>query len=105
MNSQELIIPRRVCMGKSFKLSMDEHSLLRIDGDRRGTIISCVKGAVCVTQQNDIKDHILSDDESFLINRKGRVIAWAVSATTIEIVFPETDRHCMMGQLMRLIAI
>ena len=63
---------------KSFKLSMDEDSLLRIDCDRRGAKISCAKGAVCVTQHNDVMDHILSDDETLLINRKGRVIAWAL---------------------------
>jgi len=84
-------------------VTLSEDSLLKMDGDYRGTRIACVKGTVCVTLQNDHKDHILSDDESFLINRKGRVITWALSVATIDIVFPDTDRYCLIERLRRLV--
>ncbi|MBI5196491.1 MAG: DUF2917 domain-containing protein [Nitrospirae bacterium] len=87
-----------------FKLILDENSILRIDGDRRGTRISCIKGAVYITQQNDIKDHVLPADESFLINRQGRIIIWALSAAAIEIDFCDTGRYCLIERLRRFIA-
>jgi len=84
---------------KTFKLTMDENSVFNIDGDRRGTIISCTKGTVYITQQNDFNDHILSVGENFVVSKKGRVITWALSSAAIEIVSADTASCCWMGRL------
>ncbi len=84
---------------------MGENSILRIDGDCRGAIIACEEGSVNVTQQNDREDHILSDDDNFLINRKGRVIAWALSDVSIKIVLPVINRYNVIERLRSFIAL
>ncbi len=89
---------------KSLRLTMGEDSVVRIDGDFRGAVISCEEGTVNVTQQNDIEDHVLSEEDEFLIERKGRVIAWALSDASLEIVLPAADRCCKLERLRRLIA-
>jgi len=67
--------------------------------------MTCTKGTVCVTQQNDVMDHLLSDNGSFLIDRKVRVIIWALSASAIEIDFPKAGKYCLIGQLRRFISL
>jgi len=89
----------------SLKITIGENSILKIDGDCRRTLISCEKGTVSVTQQNDSEDHILSGDDRFLVNRKGRVLTWALSDASIAIVFPDTDKYDLMERLRRLISL
>lgn len=90
---------------KFFRLIMEDGSFLRLDGNYRGTRISCLKGKVYITQRNDIKDYILSDNESFFINRKGIVIAWSVSGASIEVTSPCLDKYCVVKRLRRFIAL
>ncbi|MBI5099543.1 MAG: hypothetical protein HZB30_09935 [Nitrospirae bacterium] len=87
----------------SLKITIGENSVLKIDGDRRRTLISCEKGTVSVTQQNDGKDHILSGDDIFIIDKKGRVLAWAFSDASIAISFSDTNKYGLIERLRRLI--
>jgi hypothetical protein len=89
----------------SLKFSIGENSILRIDGDSRGALIACEKGTVSVTQQNDSEDHILAGDDKFIIDKRGRIIAWALSDASIEIVLPVIDRCTIVERLRRFISL
>ncbi|MBI5057771.1 MAG: hypothetical protein HZB61_14255 [Nitrospirae bacterium] len=86
---------------KSLKITVGENSVLKIDGDSRRTLISCEKGTVSVTQQNDGEDHILCSDQSFLISKKGRVITWALSEASIAISSPDANKQGLIERLRR----
>jgi hypothetical protein len=103
MTKNETCTIGRGLMMNSLTLAMGENSILKIDGDRRGTLISCEKGTVSLTRQNDSEDHMLSNG-SFLINKRGRVIAWALSEASLEIVLQETNRYGVIQRLRKLIA-
>ncbi|MBI4698207.1 MAG: DUF2917 domain-containing protein [Nitrospirae bacterium] len=89
----------------SLKITVGENSVLKIDGDSRRTSISCEKGTISVTRQNDAEDHILSGNQSFVISKKGRVITWALSDASIAISLPDANKHGLMEKLRRFITL
>ncbi len=53
------------------------HSVYRIDG-RAGLQITAVAGSVWVTQANDPRDIVLGRGRSFVLDRKGVAVAYAL---------------------------
>ena len=56
-----------------------------IEGDARGTEISCLWGALWVTQENDHRDHILYSGSKFVITGTGRVIAQGIGKGIMQV--------------------
>ena len=56
-----------------------------IDGDARGTEITCIKGALWVTQENDRRDYILYPGSKFVVSCPGRVTAQGLFKGTMRV--------------------
>jgi hypothetical protein len=63
-------------------LTLAARSLHRIE-DARGTRVTCVAGAVWVTQERDPRDIILSPGQSMILDRPGTAIVFAFRDATI----------------------
>lgn len=57
------------------KLTSNSHRSLAV---RRGSEIRCLEGVLWITQDGDVKDHILSAGEKFTADRKGKVVLQAL---------------------------
>ena len=64
------------------QVSLAPRALHRIR-DGEGLILLCLKGAVWVTQEDDVRDIILTAGESFTLDRKGLAVLYALSAACI----------------------
>lgn len=51
----------------------------------KGQQITCLDGVVWVTQEQDSRDIILSKGQSFIIDRKGAVVAFALKDAAIAV--------------------
>jgi hypothetical protein len=61
---------------KTLRLCRDE--LIRMRGNQSGTVISCQKGALWLTQTNRPGDHLIRPGEAFSIERPGVVLVSAL---------------------------
>lgn len=57
----------------------------RGDGDNCWRAILCRTGVVWITQNGDLRDHVIAAGEMFLVSQPGTVIAQALVAARIEI--------------------
>ena len=63
-------------------IRLPARSVHRIDGGK-GQQITCLGGVVWVTQANDPRDVILSKGQSFIIDRKGLAVVYALREAAI----------------------
>jgi hypothetical protein len=63
----------------SAAVELPAHTAYRIDG-RAGLEITAVAGTVWVTQANDPRDIVLGRGRSFVLDRKGVAVAYALLA-------------------------
>jgi hypothetical protein len=56
------------------EIALRDNQLLSWNGDREGCVIEAREGTVWLTQTGDGTDFILSQGESFHVNRRGRVV-------------------------------
>ncbi len=54
--------------------------------DARGSLISCQRGAVWITQDNDRRDIVLTSGESFTLDREGEAIVSALDDSSVEVL-------------------
>ena len=59
-------------------------SVQRLDG-AKGQQITCLGGVVWITQANDNRDIILSKGQSFIIDRKGLAVVFALKDAAIAV--------------------
>jgi hypothetical protein len=57
-------------------------SILRID-DGRGTLLTVNRGAVWLTQQDDLRDIFRESNQSFLLDRDGTTVVYACHHTVV----------------------
>lgn len=50
----------------------------------KGSLISCLRGTVWITQHDDLRDIVLASGESFRLDRKGPALVWALAASSVE---------------------
>ena len=63
-------------------IRLPARSVHRLDG-AKGQQITCLGGVVWVTQANDTRDIILSKGQSFIIDRKGLAVVYALKEAAI----------------------
>ncbi len=54
--------------------------------DAQGALISCQRGAVWITQDNDQRDIVLTSGESFRFDREGEAIVSALEHSAVEVL-------------------
>jgi Protein of unknown function (DUF2917) len=64
-----------------------------IEGDRRGDVISCVDGALWITQESDLKDYVVESGKDFWVTRPGTVVVQALEASHLKYSLTEMQNH------------
>ena len=59
-------------------INLRKYKIWTLDGDRRGDVISCKCGSLWITQDDDLKDYILSSGQNFWVTKPGMVIVQAL---------------------------
>ena len=67
---------------QSRTIAIPARSLHRIEGGY-GQLVTCLKGVAWITQANDARDIILSEGESFVLDRPGVSVVYALKDAAI----------------------
>ena len=65
------------------KTHLKKKELVAIERDARGLTVSCLDGAVWLTQNGDLNDHLILPGMSFTVSCKGKVVMVALNAATL----------------------
>lgn len=68
------------------QLTLAPNTVFRMDGDRRGSTIVCLKGNLWVTQQGDAADYLLGAGERLVVSRRGTVLVQGISEAKTRII-------------------
>jgi hypothetical protein len=68
-------------------ISLSPRSIHRIE-NARGTQVTCVSGVIWVTQERDQRDTVLTPGQSFVLDRPGLGIVFALKGATITVGAP-----------------
>lgn len=68
-------------------LELSAHKVLRIE-DGLGTLVSCRRGDVWITQDQDARDVVLSAGESFRLDRPGLALVMAFKDASLLVESP-----------------
>ena len=68
-------------------IALAKRSVHRIENGK-GTEVFCLDGTVWLTQEGDPRDIILGAGQSFLLDRKGVAVVYALKAATISVGVP-----------------
>jgi hypothetical protein len=74
-------------------ITLPRYQTWTIDGNRRGDVITCVKGILWVTQQGDLKDYIIEAGRSFWVTRPGTIIVQALDHSQFKYSLNELKDH------------
>ncbi len=74
-------------------ITLPKYKTWTIDGDRRGDVITCLNGALWVTQEGDLKDHVLETGRSFWVTRRGTVVVQALETAQFKYSLNELPSH------------
>jgi len=66
-------------------MQLDRKDICRLEGRKRGPAVTCLEGAVWITQAGDPRDHILVAGEKFAVNRRGVVLLEAVREARVRV--------------------
>jgi hypothetical protein len=68
-------------------IALEQRTLLRLQNGS-GLTILCLKGMLWLTQQNDVRDIVLSVGESFTLDRRGLALIYALNSACATILGP-----------------
>jgi hypothetical protein len=68
-------------------IALERRTLLGVR-DGAGQTILCLKGMIWLTQQNDVRDIVLSAGESFTLDRPGLALLYALRSSYATILGP-----------------
>jgi hypothetical protein len=74
-------------------ITLPQYQTWTIGGNRRGDVITCVKGMLWVTQQGDLKDYIIEAGRSFWVTRPGTIIVQALDHSQFKYSLNELKDH------------
>ena len=69
--------------GQELELGKDATWSARIGGS--AVEVRCSRGVLLVTLEGDVEDHVLSEGESFVTTRRGRLAVWALEAARLRV--------------------
>jgi len=70
----------------------------------QGTVVAVERGCVWITLERDPRDIVLAKGMRFVIDRPGRTIVAAETASTLRLVEPETLRNRIAASIGRAVA-
>lgn len=66
-----------------YMAAIRDGSMVLIEGDSKGVVVTCAEGVASLTQPSDPEDHILPAGETFIIDRRGLVVITALADTCV----------------------
>ena len=88
--------------GETLRLCRD--GLIRLDGDVAGTVISCRKGVLWLTQTGNPGDHLIRAGEAFSIERPGAVLISALEESLYTVSGGRRSLTVVAGPFLSAIA-
>lgn len=88
--------------GETLRLCRD--GLIRLDGDGAGTVISCRKGILWLTQTGNPGDHLIRAGEAFAIERPGAVLISALEESLYTVSGGRSGLPIAAGPFLTVIA-
>jgi hypothetical protein len=79
---------RQLNEDKNISLNLQVHQIQKLVGVIPGTIISCDKGIVWITESDNPQDYALRPGHSVVIRKKGDVLIEGVNASDLHISYP-----------------
>jgi len=79
---------RRSNQNKNVSLNLQPHQVQKLVGVIPGTIISCDKGIIWLTESDDRQDYALRPGHHVVIRKKGEVLIEAVNESDLHISYP-----------------
>jgi len=73
---------------KNISLTLQSHQVRKFVGVIPGTIISCDKGIIYLTESNDRQDYALRPGRHVMIRKKGEVLIEALNASDLHFTYP-----------------
>lgn len=74
-------------------ITLAMHKMWGIDGDRCGDVISCTNGTLWITQEDDLRDYIITAGQSFWITKPGTVVVQALENSQFKYNLNELQSH------------
>ena len=62
-----------------------------------GAAIQCVAGKLWLTQEGDVRDHVVPAGTTFCTDRAGRVVVSGVDSAAVVVVRKAAPGHCVRG--------
>jgi hypothetical protein len=90
-------------LGRTRRATLDKRQTLVLS-NAQGTVIAVDRGCVWVTLERDPRDIILAKGMRFEIDRPGRTIVAAETASTLRLLVPETLRDRIAESIGRAVA-
>ena len=81
-------------------LDLPANSLRRLGGDHCWRIISCLRGAIWITQERDVHDYVLRAGEMFIVTLPGSLLVQAFQDASIQITSPLRPAPFIGGHAM-----
>lgn len=72
----------------NISLTLQPHQVRKLVGVIPGTIISCDKGIIWLTESDDHQDYALRPGRRVVIRKKGEVLIEAVNESDLHISYP-----------------
>ncbi len=74
-------------------ITLPRYKIWTIDGNRRGDVISCMRGTLWVTQEGDLSDYVVETGRSFWVTRPGTVVVQALDDSKFKYSLNELQDH------------
>ena len=87
------MLSTKVNVRPTTEVSLAKHKVWSIEGDRRGDVISCLKGILWITQEGDLKDYLVEAGKEFWVTRRGEVVVQALENSQLKYNLNELENH------------
>jgi len=74
-------------------ITLAQHKVWTIEGDRRGDVIDCLSGVLWVTQDGDLNDYVLDAGGKFWVTKRGTVVVQALQDGRFKYSLNEIKNH------------
>ena len=73
------------CNGPATDIELARGKLWRAVGNNRWRAILCMDGVIWITQDGDLRDHLISAGEMFLVSQAGEVLVQGLTDARLQI--------------------
>lgn len=79
------------------QLDLEVGAMWQTRRDQRWSVIICRRGEVWITQERDLVDYVLQEDEIFIVTLPGLVLVQALKPASVTVVTPSIRARLYAG--------